>query len=235
VKIIKVVPIPLVVIFLVSLGCSSPKKEKKAQSKPMQFMERLLDGYRDEVNGGIYHALSEDWSTITDSSKYCEDQFLLARTFVFQNMMTGNPASRDKARELTDFAIEKFEDRVNGGFYKKFTKDWKIADKEKNLHVLSNAFGTIMHLYEITFDDYYLLKCFDLLDLVLDKCWDKTHGGFFESYSENWTPKGDTKNLVHRWKSFCTSRGLGKMALIHPMQRGQNTTSKNRLKLQISL
>ena len=215
-KIIKVVPIPLVVIFLVSLGCSSPKKEKKAQSKPMQFMERLLDGYRDEVNGGIYHALSEDWSTITDSSKYCEDQFLLARTFVFQNMMTGNPASRDKARELTDFAIEKFEDRVNGGFYKKFTKDWKIADKEKNLHVLSNAFGTIMHLYEITFDDYYLLKCFDLLDLVLDKCWDKTHGGFFESYSENWTPKGDTKNLSTQMEIILHLAGAWKDGIDSP-------------------
>lgn len=185
----------LVIVLLSSLGCTSPKEGKKVKPKPMQFIKQMLESYSDKVNGGIYHAVSQDWSTITDTSKYCKDQFLIARTNVFQNMMTGNPASRDKAKELTDFAIEKFEDKVNGGFYKKSTKDWTINDKDKSLHLISNAFGTIMHLYEITCDDHYLLKCFDLLDLVLDKCWDKTHGGFFDSYNEDWTPKSYTKSL----------------------------------------
>jgi len=161
----------------------------------MQLMKKMLDSYSDEVNGGIYHAVSKDWSTITNANKYCEDQFLLARTNVFQNMMTGDPAARDKAKDLVDLTIDKFEDKTNGGFYQKTTKDWKIEEKDKSLHLISSAFGTIMHLYEITFDDRYLLKCFDLLDVVLDKGWDKTYGGFFDSYNEDWTPKSDTKSL----------------------------------------
>jgi len=194
-KTIKIVTIPLVVIFLASFGCTPSQKEKKAKPKPMQLMKKMLDSHSDKVNGGIYHAVSKDWSTVTDASKYCEDQFSLALTNVFQNMMTGSPASRDKAKELTDLTIEKFEDKVNGGFYQKATKDWKIEDKDKSPHLISSAFGTIMHLYEITFDDHYLLKCFDLLDLLLDKGWDKTHGGFFDSYNEDWTPKSNTKSL----------------------------------------
>jgi len=215
-KIIKLITIPLAVIFLVSFGCSSPKKEKKAKPKPMQFMKQMLDGYSDKVNGGIYHALSEDWSTITDASKHCEDQFLLARTYVFQNMMTGNPASRDNAKELADYALEKFEDKVNGGFYKKSTKDWEITDKEKRLYLISNVFGTLMHLYEITFDDHYLLKCFDLLDLVLDKCWDKTHGGFFDSYNEDWTPKTYTKSLSTQMEIILHLAGAWKDGIDSP-------------------
>lgn len=188
--------IPLTILSFAFYGCSSPSEKKGAKAKPMQLMKKMLDSYSDKVNGGIYHAVSKDWSTITDANKYCDDQFLWARTNVFQNMMTGDPASRDKAKALVDLAIEKFEDKTHGGFYAKATSEWKIQDKDKNLHLIDSAFGTIMHLYEITFDDQYLLKCFDLLDIVLDKAWDKTHGGFFDSYNEDWTPKSETKSLA---------------------------------------
>ena len=198
---VKILIIPLVIISFVSFGCSPPKERNETQVKakakpnPMQLMKIMLDSHSDKVNGGIYHAVSEEWSSVTDASKYCEDQFSLALTNVFQNMMTGNPVSRDNAKELVDLILEKLEDKTNGGFYKKATKDWQIEDKDKSLHLISSAFGTIMHLYEITFDDHYLLKCFDLLDLVLDKCWDKTHGGFFDSYNEDWTPNSNHKSL----------------------------------------
>ena len=194
-KRVKTIIIPLAILSLACLGCPSPKERESTKAKPMQLMKIMLDSYSDKVNGGIYHAVSKDWSTITDDSKYCEDQFSLALTNVFQNMMTGNPVSRDRAKDLVDLTINKFEDKTNGGFYQKATKDWKIEDKDKSVHLISSSFSTIMHLYEITFDDSYLLKCFDLLDLLLDKGWDKTHGGFFDSYNEDWTPKSTTKSL----------------------------------------
>ena len=215
-KPVKLVTIPLVFIFLASFGCEALKKEEEAKPNPMKFMKQMLEGYGDKLNGGIYHALSEDWSTVTDASKYCEDQFSLARTYVFQNMMTGNPASRDKAKELADLAVDKFEDKVNGGFYKKSTKDWEITDKEKSLHLISTAFGTLMHLYEITFDDHYLLKCFDLMDIVLDKCWDKIHGGFFDSYNEDWTTNSDTKSISTQMETILHLAGAWKDGIDSP-------------------
>ena len=122
-KRVKTIIIPLAILSLACLGCPSPKERESTKAKPMQLMKKMLDSYSDKVNGGIYHAVSKDWSTITDDSKYCEDQFSLALTNVFQNMMTGNPVSRDRAKDLVDLTINKFEDKTNGGFYQKATKD----------------------------------------------------------------------------------------------------------------
>jgi len=197
-KLLKCTSCILMSVLIIFAGCSPTEKEKpakKEQPNPMQFLAQMMESYRDKVNGGIYHALSEDWSTATDTRKYCEDHFMLARTHVFQNMMTGDPAARGKAQELADFTIEKFEDKVNGGFFKSYSQEWSDPDREKSPQVLNTAFATLMHLYEITFDDRYLLKCFELLDLLLEKGWDKTHGGFFDSYSEEWIPTTTTKSV----------------------------------------
>ena len=203
----------LLLLFASSASAASPQG---AQANPMQFMGQMLENYLDKTNGGVYHALSQDWSTPVDPGKQCDEQFSFARTYVFQNMMTGNPAARDSAKELSDFVLKTFEDTAHGGFFSRAANDWKITDRSKSPRVISTAFATLMHLYEITFDDTYLLKCFDLMDLVLDKCWDKTQGGFYDAFAEDWTPTSTTKSLSTQMETILHLAGAWKDGIDSP-------------------
>jgi mannose/cellobiose epimerase-like protein (N-acyl-D-glucosamine 2-epimerase family) len=173
----------------------TPNRGGSRMANMMEMMQKIYTTYTDTENGGVYRACSENLSTVTDSTKLALDQFVLARSYVFQHMLSGQPQPQEKATELADFALEKFRDNTQGGYYSRASKDWTIVNKEKDPVVMGEIVGTLMHLYEITYDDTHLLKAFEVLDILLEKCEDKEHGGFFDAYTEDWNPASQTKSL----------------------------------------
>ncbi len=152
--------------------------------------------FEDKEKGGLFHAVSEDWSQIVDSEKRAEEQFAAARSHVIGAMMTHDPENIKDAEEVVRHVLRSYEDNRNGGYFLAADKDGNITKREKNLVETSDIFGVFMHLYEISMKDEYLLKAIDFLDTALDRAWDKKHGGFFSLYAEDWGSAVDTKDLA---------------------------------------
>ena len=129
--------------------------------------------FEDKEKGGLFHAMSEDWSKVISTEKRAEEQFNAARMHVIGAMITHDPESIKDAGEAVDEVIGRFEDTKNGGYFLAADKDWNITKREKNLGETSEIFGVLMHLYEVSMNDGHLLKAMDFMDVILEKAWDK--------------------------------------------------------------
>jgi hypothetical protein len=152
--------------------------------------------FEDREKGGLFHAVSEDWSQIVDDEKRAGDQFMAARTHVIGAMITHDPETITDAEKVVGEVINRFEDTRRGGYFLAADKDWRIIKREKSLGEAGELFGVLMHLYEVSKNDDYLRRALDFLDIALDNAWDKKHGGFFSLYHEDWSSAVDTKDLA---------------------------------------
>ena len=152
--------------------------------------------FEDKEKGGLFHAVSEDWSAVVNNEKLSEEQFSAARIHVIGAMISHDPEDIKDAGKVVDEVIERFEDKRNGGYFLAADRNWNITQREKSLDKTSEIFGVLMHLYEVNFKDEYLLRALNFLDTALDNAWDKKHGGFFSLYRENWDVAVDLKDLA---------------------------------------
>ena len=152
--------------------------------------------FEDKEKGGLFHATSEDWSKIVSTEKLVEEQFSAARSHVIGAMISFDAETIKDAEQAVNDVIKRYEDIESGGYFLAANKDWQITKREKSLGKTGDIFGVLMHLYEVSYNDDYLLKALDFLDLALDRAWDKKYGGFFSLYSEDWNIAIDTKDLA---------------------------------------
>ncbi len=175
------------------------------------------DYFNDRENSGLFHAASEDWSEITCSDKFSEDQFSSARSYVIGAMLSHDPEVIKDAELEVNNVISRFEDSLNGGFFLAADRFWNITAKEKNLGRTGDIFGILMHLYEVSKKDKYLQKALDFLDITLERAWDKKNGGFFSLYDENWQTALDTKDLATQCKMLMHMNGSWKDGMDSPL------------------
>lgn len=159
-------------------------------------MSFLSEYFEDKGKGGLFHVVSEDFSKVLNPEKHVDDQFTAARTNVIGAMISHDPETIEDAENAVNEVIERFEDKRHGGYFLKADKDWNIVDRNKSLSEAEAIFGLLMHIYEVTKNDGYLLKALDYLDLTLERAWDQKHGGFFSLYCEDWSKAADTKDLT---------------------------------------
>ena len=159
-------------------------------------MSFLNDYFEDKENGGLFHAMSEDWSKTVSTEKRGDEQFSSARTSVIGAMITHDPEDIRDAELAVNDVMSRFEDRLHGGYFMAADKDWRICKKEKSLRESGELLSVLMHLYEVSKNDAYLLKALDFLDICLNQARDKENGGFFSLYHDNWKPAVDTKDLA---------------------------------------
>ena len=152
--------------------------------------------YEDKEMGGLFHSISEDWSKIVSTKKLAEEQFTAARSHVIGAMITYDPETIKDAEKTVNEVMKRFEDNRNGGYFLAADKDWHITEREKSLGKTGEIFGVLMHLYEVSYKDEYLLKALDFLNIALDRAWDERYGGFFSLYNEDWSIAVDIKDLA---------------------------------------
>lgn len=158
-------------------------------------MSFFTNYFEDKEKGGLFHVLSEDFSKVLNQEKHVDDQFTSARSYVIGAMISHEPEAIKEAERVVKEVIDRFEDKRNGGFFLKADRNWNILDRKKGLSESEAVFGLLMHLYEVTKEDQYLLKALDYLDLIFERAWDQKHGGFFSHYNEDWSKVGETKDL----------------------------------------
>ncbi len=83
--------------------------------------------FEDKENGGLFHAVSEDWSRVVDEEKISSDQFNAARIHVIGAMITHDPETIVDAGKAVDQVIARFEDKRNGGYFFAADKNWNIT------------------------------------------------------------------------------------------------------------
>ncbi|MCX8044026.1 MAG: AGE family epimerase/isomerase [Desulfobacterota bacterium] len=159
----------------------------------MGFLDELFE---DKDCGGLFHSMSEDFTTVRDARKCAHDQFIAARTTVIGAMLTHDHAAIAEAEAAVTQVIERFEDTHYGGYFSAADRQWNIIDKTKQLICTGELFGCLMHLYEVSKNDAHLLTALDFLDLALEQAWDPVRGGFFSVYYDNWKPALDIKDLA---------------------------------------
>ena len=145
----------------------------------MGFLE---DYFEDREHGGLFHALSEDFAAVRDSNKYAHEQFTAARVSVIGAMITHEASAIEDAENAVKKVMQRFEDTRHGGYFSVADRAWKIIDARKNLVAIGELFGVLMHLYEVSKNDAYLLKALDFIDIALRDAWDMKWGGFFSWY-----------------------------------------------------
>jgi len=158
-------------------------------------MSFITQYFEDSENGGLYHIVSEDFSHALDTDKHVDDQFNDARIHVIGAMISHDPDAIADAEKAVNAVMTRFEDTTHGGYFLKADRNWHIIDKNKSLADTEGIFGILMHLYEVSKKDQYLLQALQFLDTAVEKGWDNTHGGFFSLYHVDWTPACDTKDL----------------------------------------
>jgi mannose/cellobiose epimerase-like protein (N-acyl-D-glucosamine 2-epimerase family) len=165
-------------------------------SKIMQLPKIVLQKCLDRNHGGYYHCVSENWDSAKDSTKSISDHLILGRMFIFSASATGDVKRVEKGEELINLTVDKFEDKKNKGFFSVLSEDWSsILDGTKYTSLIASSIGPILHLYEYTLKEEYLLKMFEIMDLILSNCRDDENGGFYDSFTEDWTIKSDQKSL----------------------------------------
>ena len=152
--------------------------------------------FEDKENGGLFHAVSEDWTKVTSTEKHADEQFTAARVSVIGAMLSHDHDTILDAEKAVSQAAGRFEDSRYGGYFRAADKDWKIIKSEKSLHETGELFGVFMHLYEVSKNDAFLLKALDFIDVALDRAWDREYGGFYSLYCPDWKPACDTKDLA---------------------------------------
>jgi len=144
----------------------------------------------------MFHAVSEDFKTVINSNKYAHDQFIAARSSVIGAMLTHEPDTIREAEQAVTEVMQRFEDTSTGGYFSAADQQWQIVDSTKNLITAGELFGVLMHLYEVSKNDNYLLKALDFLDITLTQAWDAPAGGFFSLYDREWKAASQIKDLA---------------------------------------
>ncbi len=165
-------------------------------SRIMQLPKMVLNKCFDRSYGGYYHSVSENWDIAKDSTKSFVDHLILGRMLLFSASATGDLNRIEEGEKLVNLAINKFSDKKNKGFFSTLSRDWSsILDGLKTTFLMASSIGTILHLYEYTLKEKYLLKMFEMMDTLRSNCRDYENGGFYDSFTEDWTVKSDQKSL----------------------------------------
>ena len=92
-----------------------------------------------------------------------------------------NEAYEHLTKELLPFWLERCKDDVNGGFITQFDKDGNDSgEDQKSLIAQTRTVYTMASAHRAGYGDG---KCAEYaehgVDFLIDKMWDKEHGGFY--------------------------------------------------------
>jgi hypothetical protein len=213
------VTFPLFVIVL-CFFLINPIDLRGEEAPPSLTIQKILQAFEDRERGGLYHTLSEDLTKVINPNKYALDHFAAVENHLVNFLIRGEAKELEQAEKLVSLALDKFEDKGRKGFYTTTSKGWVITDDSKDTAVMAQITRVLFHLYESTSNEKYLLKGFDTLDLLLTQCWDEKDGGFFNSFTADWTVKSPLKALITQiqilqaleagWKNGLDSKYAGK-------------------------
>jgi hypothetical protein len=123
----------------------------------------------------------------------------------------------ENARLLAEKAV----DRTNGGFYRSLSRDWQPLDKTKSTSTHAAVQTALNIAYKMTGDESIRQVLRNSVSVVMKKASDPEHGGYYETYSEDWKP-------VLREKPFdAVMKAMGVAGMVMPTIRGPKVSPVN--------
>jgi mannobiose 2-epimerase len=164
------------------------KSEAKHESESL--LEHWLR-YIDITNGG-FHCFADHYGNILDDS----DKSVLLHcrilwTFSSAYQILGKESYRRAAEHCFDFVKNYALDRNAGGVYHSVSFDGIPIIANKHLYIQSFAIYAFSEFYVATNNEESREFALSLFDLVERKCLDNLHGGYIESFDQNWNPVGN--------------------------------------------
>jgi mannose/cellobiose epimerase-like protein (N-acyl-D-glucosamine 2-epimerase family) len=124
--------------------------------KAFDFLDIAFEHAWDNSHGGFFTLYSENWAPAVDTKDLATQCSVLQHLNGSWKDGMDSPFGaraarhRKKAEEFGDLVLEKAEDKVHGGLFTSFTKDWKPAEKDKDvLQLASFALTLYFHYHNL--------------------------------------------------------------------------------------
>lgn len=160
----------------------------------------------DEEDGGIY------WSLDYTKKPHEERKHVYAQSFAIYGLTEYYLAFKEKkalelASNIYELLEEKCTDKINGGYFEAFSKNWEIendarlSEKDDNT---PKSMNTHLHILEAYTNLYRCIpskrigkSISDLLDIFLDHIIDKERKSLINFFDEKWESKSDVISYGH--------------------------------------
>ena len=121
--------------------------------KGLDFLDTALEHAWDPKYGGFFSLYTEDWKKAVDTKDLATQCSMLQHLNGSWKDGMDSPYGpkaayhKKKAEEFGELILDKAEDKVHGGLYTSFTRDWKPAAKDKDVAQLASLALTFYFHY----------------------------------------------------------------------------------------
>ncbi len=154
--------------------------------KILPFWEKL----KDEAHGGFIGYVDKELRPVPEADRGCILHSRILWTFATAARVTGNPEYRAFA-DWAYQALDRFEDRENGGVYWSVTFDGRPADTTKHTYCQAFAIYGLAAYYRLTGKREALEKARKLFRVIEDRC--TVYNGYGEAYRADFSPESNEK------------------------------------------
>lgn len=193
----------VLLLFILALSCTGiqSNKERYLQSKYWtdQALNDVLPHWSDKgldtLNGMFYTNLDRNWKTF---GSFDQSPAMIARHlfgYTAGYMMSGDEKLIQRAKAIKNYLIATSWDPEYGGWYDKISREGRPVLMTKTTFGQVYIITGLTLYYFATHDEevlQYIRKSNDLLD---QKAWDSSVGGYFDSMNRDWTVNLNTKSF----------------------------------------
>lgn len=191
----------------------------------------LVANLIDKTYGGVYWTVGPD-GTLTDPQKQV---YVIAFSIYGLSehfRATGDMASLDAAISLYRTLDEKAHDKVNGGYFEVFSRDWSsrggkgvdgLTGTDKSMNANIHVMEALTNLYRVWPDEGLRSDVAGILNAIQTKVYNPATRHMHQSFKTDWTPLEGRDSYGHdietSWLMCETAEVLGDEALIASTQK----------------
>jgi cellobiose epimerase len=158
--------------------------KEQARNKVMAFW---LEHGIDCEHGGYWTDLSRDGSRYGNGEKWIVVQARTIYSFCLAYQFLGDQIYLDQAAQGVAFFRKHFRDAENGGWFYCVSRDGsEVLDPSKQPYGTSFVSYGFAEYARLTGDDEVLQEAIDTHELIMEKCWDREHGGLPNRFTPDW-------------------------------------------------
>lgn len=151
----------------------------------------------DREQGGFHGEIDADGRPVRGARKHVVMNARLL--WFFSEVARGSPQSdlarrcRVAADRAYHWFLDHFDDPGFGGAYWSLEADGRVADGKKQVYAQCFCIYALAAYFRLSGDESALTKARDYLALIRENARDGEHGGYFEAFGRDWSPRDDMR------------------------------------------
>jgi cellobiose epimerase len=155
-----------------------------------------LDHGIDEECGGFWTDLGRDGTRYGEGHKWIIVQMRTVYSMSMAYAFFGERVFLDQAAQGAMFFRKHFRDARNGGWYYAVSRDGStVRDDSKQPYGLAFVSYGLAEYARVSGDEGALRDAIQTHDLVMERCWDREHGGLPNRFSADWSLEHPVKRV----------------------------------------